>query len=521
MAAGLLLVVVALVAAVLATAPGHRALRNWAVSALAKQIDGTVSIGSVGGTLWRAATVRDITLATRDGRPVISADRVRVSFALTDLVRGRFRFSHITLAHPVVVLEQDTAGRWNVQRLFRLPRHAATPGGPRPLVDLRDVTILDGTLIVRERHRSGAPLERTVTGLTATLSRLRASHPDSSGIYADIRTLHLRAVNPSLAVDRADGTALLDGDSVRFALEHLRLPGTSLAVRGTVRWGGAHLAMDLTARAERVAFADVHGVLGSVPATGGGKLDLHVRMPGDGAAEVAVHDADVHTGRSRITGDARVTVGPRGGASLRGTNLVLEPLDLADLSPWVAGMPVRGLVRGRVRGEGALRDLLVDADVAWTDEAAPLAPVNEVSAAGHIGFGGPDQVAFHGLTLRRGEFAFATLARFVPGAELEGRLRAQGRLDGPWRRSAFSGRLAQVGAGDLVSAGRGSVQLDLRDSVRVDADLDMDTVSLDLLRRTWPQIPATGALSGAVHVHGPVAALGVSLDLRGEGGERC
>ena len=91
MAAGLLLVVVALVAAVLATAPGHRALRNWAVSALAKQIDGTVSIGSVGGTLWRAATVRDITLATRDGRPVISADRVRVSFALTDLVRGRFR----------------------------------------------------------------------------------------------------------------------------------------------------------------------------------------------------------------------------------------------------------------------------------------------------------------------------------------------------------------------------------------------------------------------------------------------
>ena len=130
-AGGLAVAGVALGAVVLTTAPGHRALRRLALSALARSVDGTVRIEELGGPVWRAADVRGITLATPDGQTVLRAERVRVTFALTDLARRRFRFSSITLVRPEIVLEQDTAGVWNVARLFRRtgPR---PPGGPGP-----------------------------------------------------------------------------------------------------------------------------------------------------------------------------------------------------------------------------------------------------------------------------------------------------------------------------------------------------------------------------------------------------
>jgi translocation and assembly module TamB len=514
--AALVLAAVVFAGVVLATAPGHRLLRRWLVSTLEGQVDGTVHIGSVGGALWQTADLRDITLATRDGRPVIRAERLQVSFALIDLVRGRYRFSRVTLVRPVMTLERGPDGRLNLERLFRLPHHDTTPGGRRPFVELRDVAIGDGTVILRERH--SPPTERSATGLTLTLSRLRVSDPDSSGVSAVIRSLSVRLSHPSLVLERLDGRAVLDGDSVRFALDHVRLPGTAASVKGTVRWGGAHLAADVSARADRLAFADLRGVLGGLPASGGGRLDLQVRLPGNGATEVLVEHANVHSGRSSVTGQLRVTTGLRGGVSVRDADLTLQPLDLEALAPYVRVLPVHGLVRGRVRGGGALTDLLVDADVAWTDVDAPRSPVNQVSASGHFALGGPDEIAFHALTLRRGEFDFGTIERFVPGVGLDGRLRAEGRLDGPWRRSVFTGRLTHLGAPDLASSGRGTVRLDLRDSARVDADLDMDSLSLDLLRRTYPQIPMTGLVSGRISLHGPVAALGLSVALRAGGG---
>jgi translocation and assembly module TamB len=517
--AGLALAVagVALAAVVLATAPGHERLRRMAVSALARSVDGTVRVDEVGGPLWRAADVRGITLATPDGQAVIRAERVRVTFAVTDLVRRRFRFSSVTLVRPEIVLEQDTAGVWNIARLFRRtePR---PPGGPPPLVDLREVSLADGTVIVRQHRRGGVVTERRFSGVSAELSRVRASHPDTSGIEAVIRSLRGRATNPDLEIRALRGVVLLDGDSLRFALPSAALAETRLTGAGLVRWGRAHLVVEAGVTASRLAFADLRALVSRLPESGGGRLTARIRLPGDGSWDVTLRDAALSTGRSSVAGALRVVRGTRGGVVLRDVDLQLRPLDLAAIAPWVDALPIHGLLAGRVRGGGTLRDLAVDGTLAWTDEAAPGAPVNELDARGRLAVGGPDQVTFLGLVLRRAEFGFATIARYVPGGDLPGRLRAEGRLDGAWRRAEFMGRLHHLGASGLTTAARGRVAMVIGDSVRLDVDLDVDSLSLGLLRQRWPQVPAGPVLAGKVGVHGYTTALGIAATLKGAGG---
>ena len=76
-------------ALLLASAPGHALVLRYAVRTLSAVVDGRVTVGSLGGPLWREADLRDVTLATPDGRPVIRAARVRVRYGLLDIVRGR------------------------------------------------------------------------------------------------------------------------------------------------------------------------------------------------------------------------------------------------------------------------------------------------------------------------------------------------------------------------------------------------------------------------------------------------
>ena len=173
-----------------------------------------------------------------------------------------------------------------------------------------------------------------------------------------MRNLTARVTNPDLALTRAEGDAVLDGDSLRFAFPHLGLSATAASVSGAVRWSGGRTRLEASVNASRFAFRDVRSLVPlRLPADGGGSISLRLLVPGDGATEVDVAEAVIHTGRSAFTGRGRLTLGAHGGASLRGLDAVLEPLDLALLSLYADTVPVRGLVRGHVAADGALKDL--------------------------------------------------------------------------------------------------------------------------------------------------------------------
>jgi translocation and assembly module TamB len=512
------LLVTAATAALLFTAPGHAVLRRLAVSALQRVVHGRVTIGSVGGSLWRGVDVDSVTIQTPEGQPVIRVERVSARFALTDLLRSRFRFTDVEVLRPVVVLEQGVDGKWNVERVFGFAPRAGPPG-PRPLVELVGARIVDGTLIVRQHKPRDSVIAREMDGLNADLSRLLLSRPDSTAIVAGVRSLATRVRNPDLVVTRAEGEVVLDGDSLRFAFTHVALPATEASASGAVRWSGGRTRLEAAVTASRFAFGDVRSFVPvPLPGDGGGSISLRLKLPGDGANEFDVTEAVIHTGRSAFTGRGALTLGAHGGASVRGLDAVLEPFDLALIKLYVDTVPVRGLLRGHVVADGPLRNLMVQADVAWTDESVPGAPVNRVSARGRLALGGAEHVVFQAFAVRRADIDLLTLHHFAPPVDLPGRLRAAGVLDGPWRDASFRGTLVHASEDSLASGVRGSLRLGLFDTVRIDADLDVDSLSLDLLRRRYPAIPFTGVLTGRAQVHGPVTALAIDASLRGAAG---
>ena len=504
----------------LSTGPGHRLVGRWVVRALNGAIDGHVTIGDVGGQLWHSADVRDVTFTSLDGRPVIRAERVQVRYSLLDLVRKRFRFAHVQVDHPVVNMVQGTDGRWNIERLFRADVPHTGPKTRRPLVELNDAVVTDGTLTLHESRAGDSVIERSVRGLNADLAHLRLSHPDSTGLQAVFRNLAAQVRNPDLIVTKADGAASLDGDSLRFAFDHVNLPATAATASGRVKWGGSNTDLDAAVNARRFAFADVRGFVPAqlkLPEDGGGSLAMHLRLHADGSNEVILRDVRLRSGRSVVAGRLNLTISAAGGVVFREMELALKPFDFAALKPYADSLPVHGLVRGRFRGAGALGNLTVDEDLAWADEAVPGAPVNIVRGRGRLAFGGDAQLGFEAFTLQHADFDARTLRHFAPSVKLEGRLSAEGSLDGPWRDASFRGGLVQS-SGDLASGVHGSLRLGLSTPARIDADLDVDSLSLALLQHTYPGVPLLGTLRGHARIHGPMDTLRIEASLRGAAG---
>lgn len=510
---------VALVLVTLATGPGHEFVRRRGIAILEKAIDGTVTIGSLGGSLWRAADVRDITLSTHDGQPVIRVARASVRFAAADLIRGRFRFVDVTLDRPVVTLIQYPEGDWNFERLFRLNDTTSGPGrARRPLVEFRSSRIVDGTLIMRQRPERGVDrvVERTVTGLDADMRRFRASHPDSTGFAAILDGLDGLVRNPDIDVRAARGEALMDGDSLKFALYDFRLPESEAQINGAVAFSDSNrTTYGMTMDATRFSFADFRGVIPQLPEDGTGAVLIMARRLRSGATEIEAANASVRAGRSRVSGSAHVVISPRQALAVRGMNLRFAPLDLAALEPYVDTLPVRGLVNGTLSGRGSAASLAVVSDLRFTDERIEPSTVNTIVGRGTLSLGGSDQLVFRSFRVAPADVDARTIAAFAPSVKLAGRLSLAGELEGPWRHALFSGTATHLGAPGEASTLRGEMSIGLGDTVTFDVNAVADSLSLDLLRRTYPGIPVGGIMRGRVRLNGPITGFNVSASLGG------
>ena len=514
--ASCLAAVLALGAALAPRAGAQEALaRRLLLDALRNSVHGTVSIGSVSGSLLSAIELNNVVLADSAGRPVIRVARVSARYTLTDLLRGRYRLDHVVVVRPILNLEQDAAGVWNVARLF-----GSGGGGPRtgsaPLVELTDVRVAEGTLVLRQRS-GDTVLERTASNLEAVLRRLRASHPDSAGIAAVISRLTCRLTQPSLDVRGLSGEAVIVGDSLLLNLAHVRLPGTSTALRGRVRWGGGHTSADLTFDATTLAFADLRGLVTELPREGGGRAAGSLRLLAGGAVELTVREGQVRSGASALAGSGRLDIGSDRTFALHDLDVTASPLELSLLRTWTDSVPIQGRLRGRVRADGPMDELMARGSLTWDDPLAPGA-TNIVTGNGKLSLGGAERVTFRGFSVTRSALDFRSIRRFLPSAVLTGRLEAAGRLDGPYRHGSFNGAAVHTEGDTLRSLVRGSAAWDLRDSVRLDVEMAADSLSLDLLRHAFPSLPLSGRVAGSVRVHGWLPALGTVVALAGPGG---
>jgi autotransporter translocation and assembly factor TamB len=432
-------------------------LRRDMTARAERLLDARLSIGRVGGNLFTGIVLDDVRLM-QAGVPVVTIDRVRVTYRVLTMRRNRIVLDSIELLRPTIVARQTAEG-WNVTRLVK-PR--VRPTGAAPIAfGIDALRIYDGRVSVEPRGGRRTRLE----DLDADLSIATGA---GVARYA-IRSVSLTLPDRALRLGRFAGVIERRGDVVSFADTRLDLPRSHLRIAGAIRGGAAPGTYDLTVGSGAFAFDEMNRLIPWVPARPvQARFDATVRGP----LERLVTGIDFRS----TAGDARgdVTIGREDD-------------------------PGRALVFG-----GALELAHVDPAV-WANTPAVAGRVT-----GHALFTVAPPVASRQLPIR-GTFTLTRAVAQVAGYEARD-ASAEGRFDGPrvtLRRArglAYGGRFDTHGTIGPRDPGQRGVRFALEGRV---AGMDV--------RRLPPPVPrlrlATD-ISGtfAAHLDGPIFDATMTFD---------
>jgi translocation and assembly module TamB len=529
------------------TSIGRERVRRIAVSMLEERVNGIVRVGRVSGDLLTGVTIDDIAITDSSGAPFIVADRVKTRYDLLDFARKRIALSDVELVKPLIVLDRPPGGEWNYVTLFA---RDSVPGVPvdsgrgwGDWLTLRDVTIVDGELIVRspwvpdstltlaERE---AEIEEALSGTTrsrfirvpsgiqrvqefhdidAELPRVRFAVPDQETRLVEVAALSTIAevFNPPAAdVRDVEGTFEFTSDSVWWDDVELRLPDSRISGDGSFVNASNDVRLEL--HGEPAALADLRWLYPRLPSSGEGTLDFVMRTEGERETYIA-RGADVRTPGGSVAGDFGLTLDDS--VLFHDTNLRFADFGTRLIEQLVPGadLPRHGTLTGRGTIAGGLGALAVDADVAFDDETAGR---SRVVAVGEVGVRPALRAERLRVTLAPVQVALvrAVAPDFPIGGVVRGVVTVNGSRGG-WLATAADlvhedggARSHLLGDGELRLTGERWLNLDLRA-----APLSLATVG-----RFAPALELRGHVSGPVRMTGPLRALAVDADLQVTGG---
>jgi translocation and assembly module TamB len=523
--------------------PGRDLLARTVSSELSRVVNGSVDIGSISGSF-----VYDLTLerlVVRDTAGVLLADlpRVRVAYNVPNFFARRFVLNRLHVDQPVIQLLKHRSGRMNYEDVLRL---GGPGGGESPLIEFRDVRVRGGSLrlvlpwspsgaltterqrdsaLAAERVRPGRVIETGREGLerridferiAARFKRMRISTPEHDPFTIDIDSLATGISDPQVEVRDAAGRFRIGRDSLVFTLERGALPHSRFAGGGAVTWPQDTILYDFQLVAPAASLADLRWVSPQFPdLSGRAVLAAH----SESGTRTAYQLTDLHLARGdqRIDGALTAVTDRALGLGVRGLKLRTRELDLDDVRPYVPGLPFFGTITGTTEADGFLRDLTVNVAWEFTDDSVPGRPITRIDADGRVALGGGQTMVFHDVVVRDSDVDLLTVRRLAPAVILDGRLAAVGRLDGPLRNVTCDGLARHRDGERPESAIEGTVRLDTRaDTLGLTADVALQPLSFEGIRRAFPRLRAQGSLTGRVRLDGTLARLNVDGLVSGE-----
>ena len=330
--------------------------RNWARQYAERQaapyLQGELSIGRLGGSLFTGVELGDVRLV-QNGRDVIAVDRVSVDYAMTSLIGSNIVIDRIRLHHPVI-RARETASGWNLANLVRAPEPAAPrPDGADRTFVVLSMELTDAEVFIERPQGDAASvrLPRRLDGLDASLSFRTGPSATSIGITR----LSAHAHDPDLIIRALTGGLSFEDDG--FTVTDLGVQTNATRVNADVTYHRRSPADAVVARivAEPVSLPELSPF---VPALAGRMLTPHLELAAEGgldAVEVEASLTDPVAGALQATFVADAD-GPERG--VRGS-FVLDGVDLAPLlvdDEWRSA--VSATVDVDVHGRGSSLDTL-------------------------------------------------------------------------------------------------------------------------------------------------------------------
>lgn len=266
LARGLVLVVAALVClaglvvVLLRTTWGLDQARALIVSQAGRYLTATLEIDRLSGSLFRGVVLQGVRL-TREGRTLVSIDRVEVDYRVRELTENGTTLRRLRLTHPVVSAGRDADGSWDVASLIRRDPNRPDRTTPRRPIRIEVLQVDDADVTLRTPVSVGAArLPSRFTGLDAEL-RI-SSGP--TGWTLDVSRAAFSGTAPDLHVARLTGLIGNTDAGWQFNRLHVETDRSDLTVTGTTDRQASPSTVSLTVSAPRLAFQEWAGVLGGL-----------------------------------------------------------------------------------------------------------------------------------------------------------------------------------------------------------------------------------------------------------------
>jgi translocation and assembly module TamB len=526
--------------ALVGTHAGRTLLARVASSVVEGAVNGSIEVGEVRGSLLTGVVLTDVRLLDPDSTLVAWLPRAELGYNPIDFAAGRVVFMEVRLERPIINIVQHANGKTNFDELLRLGEKDTVtvkplgPAGPRSLILLRNVQILDGSLTLRlQKHgqissaneeieysgEDGRYRVRRFEHLNARLAAMRIQAPREKGVRIDVLRLATESTDPKLSIADVVGRVTIDGRTLDVDLSRVRFPGTQFRARGTVQWPRDTLLWNVVMQADSATLTDIrfldprfpeHAVL-----HGGVTLASH----GGRVLEIQLRPLDLSFGQGRLIGHVNAfSAADSGLVALRQGDLVARELSLDFARVYIDSLPFYGRLSGRTIVDGPVSALKIETEWSFRDSLVPGWPESQIFGKGEISVAGKD-LAFQPFAVATGRIDIGTVRRLVPGFDLQGELDASGTLTGTLKNARFSGTLRHHDGDRNASIVRGVVGLDSRtDVLGVFADVHADSLSLDGLTGRMAAFPLRGALAGTIRLNGDLTGVETHADLAMLGG---
>jgi autotransporter translocation and assembly factor TamB len=365
---GTLIVGIIALALIASQTPWFRAWLRGYVERQAKQyVNGTISIGSLGGNLFYGIELGDINIDV-NGEHILTLKKVEVKYSIAELVSQGVTIKQIRLDHPFILARRDASG-WSLGRLVKRQEQEANRQGPRKPIFLPDIQIVDGSVAIDDRKPSSS---------YRFPSRVDALNLKASFAYAPVHysvtleTLTFAGKAPDLTVKQLSGAFATLEDDLNVKRLYLETPESAITIDGVIHNYLATPSLQVTVSAPRLSLPEFGGVL---PVVQGYNIHPSFDVKVDGLLEAAKLALNVKSEAGNasgvVTADFRAPdFGVRGEVNVQHV----------DLAPILKSPAQKSDITGHAK---------VDLKVASAPAGAPV--MDRLRA--HVVFNGPTVVA--------------------------------------------------------------------------------------------------------------------------------
>lgn len=201
-------------------------LRGFIVKQAEDYVNGRLQIGRLDGNLFFNVDMEDVDV-TMNGKQVVDVKSLGVDYNPLAFLGGNVILNHIRLDEPRLVLQQTPQG-WNITNLVK-SRPTKNPNS-KTTVDIGEIGIADGTVIVQPVGTTGVDIPRRIDDLDASLG------VKSSGDSLELNVAHVsfRGAQPAFGVNALSGVIRRTKDEIDLQNVALRTQESSLSANGTI-----------------------------------------------------------------------------------------------------------------------------------------------------------------------------------------------------------------------------------------------------------------------------------------------